>query len=48
MGTLIIDEQSYIIKKISTTIEGKRLILEFETSTKQKNIIYLLMKDIPI
>ena len=29
MGTLIIDEQSYIIKKISTTIEGRHLILEF-------------------
>lgn len=35
MGTLIIDEQSYIIKKISTTIEGKHLILEFETSTNE-------------
>ena len=35
MGTLIIDEQSYIIKKIRTTIEGKRLLLEFETSTNE-------------
>ena len=41
MGTLIIDEQSYIIKKISTTIEGKHLILEFETSINEtkKNLI---------
>lgn len=35
MGTLIINGQSYIIKKISTTIEGKHLILEFETSTNE-------------
>ncbi len=41
MGTLIIDEQSYIIKKISTTIEGKRLLLEFETSTNETKKYYI-------
>lgn len=35
MGPLIIDEQSYTIEKISTTIEEKHLILEFETSTNE-------------
>lgn len=35
MGPLIIDGQSYTIEKISTTIEEKHLILEFETSTNE-------------
>lgn len=45
MGTLIIDEQSYIIKKISTTIEWRHLILEFETSTNETKKYYIFADD---
>ena len=41
MGTLIIDEQSYTIEKISTTIKEKHLILEFETSTNETKKYYI-------
>lgn len=45
MGTLIIDEQSYTIEKISTTIEEKHLILEFETSTNETKKYYIFADD---